>query len=130
MCIAPGVNVVSSPPGTPVSGATNTFDYPILSNVTLMCLLYPLPLTNVTYSWNTTRCYRNSNYGGGNSRCFPLSQTTQNVIGYNLTAEDAGTITCTITIDGNEYTSGPFALRISSELLSHMIIIRMFLFND
>ena len=117
LSIAPTVNVVSSPPGALVSGSTNTYDYPILSSVTLTCMLFPLPSSNITYLWNTTRCYRNSNYAGGNSRCFPSSQTTQNVTGYNLTAEDAGTITCTITINGNDYTSGPFILRISSELL-------------
>ena len=114
---APTINIISSPAGTPVSGSINTYDYPILSSVTLMCLLDPLPSTNVTYSWNTTRCYRNTNYAGGSSRCFPSSQTTQNVTGYNLTAEDAGTITCTVTIKYNEYTSGPYTLRISSKLL-------------
>ena len=116
LSIVPTVNIISSPVGTPVSGSTNTYDYPILSNVTLICLLDPLPSTNATYSWNTTRCYRNTNYAGGSSRCFPNSQTTENVTGYNLTAEDAGTITCTITINGNEYTSGPYTLRISSKL--------------
>ena len=31
------VTIVSNPAGTPVSGFTNTFDYPILSSVTLTC---------------------------------------------------------------------------------------------
>ena len=31
------VTIVSSPAGIPVNGSTDTFDYPILSNVTLTC---------------------------------------------------------------------------------------------
>ena len=116
--VAPVVTIVSSPAGTPVSGSTNTFDYPILSNVTLMCLLDPLPVINVTYSWNTTRCYTNPNYAGGNPRCFPNGQTTQNVTDSDVTAEDAGTITCTVTINSYVYTSEPFTLRVSGETAS------------
>jgi len=37
----------------------------------------------------------------------------QSVIGNNLLAKDAGTITCTVTIGGIDYTSGPLTLRIS-----------------
>ena len=116
LSIAPNVNIVSSPAGTPVVGSTNTFDYLILSSVTLICALNPLPVSNVSYSWNTTRCYSSSNYNGGNPRCFPRAQTTRIVTGYNLTAEDAGTITCTVTFDSSQYTSEPFILRVSSEL--------------
>ena len=85
---------------------TNTFDYPILSNVTLTCMVTPTPPTNATYQWNTT-----------------TGQTTQNVTGNNLLAEDTGTITCTTTIGGDDYTSGPLTLRISGVLSMHAIII-------
>ena len=102
--------IVSTPAGTPVSGSTNTFDYPILSNVTLTCMVDPSPPAGATYQWNTGGCYVNRR---GEMRCFSVGQTTQNVTGYHLLAEDAGTIACTVTIGGVNYTSGPLTLRIS-----------------
>ena len=45
---APTVTVVSSPAGTPVSESTNTFDYPILSSVTLRCMVEPLPPSSIS----------------------------------------------------------------------------------
>ena len=106
----PEVTIVSTPAGTPVSGSTNTFDYPILSNVNLICTVDPSPPAGATYQWNTGGCYANNR---GEMRCFPAGQTTQNVIGYHLLAEDAGIITCTVTIGGVNYTSTPLTLRVS-----------------
>ena len=117
------VTIVSSPAGTPVSGSTNTFDYPILSNVTLTCMVEPSSLTVTSYQWNTTRCYNNSKFTPSNPQCFPHGQTTQNVTGNDLNAEDAGTITCTVTISGNFYASEPFTLRISGKQLVYCVII-------
>ena len=116
------ITIVSSPLGTPVSGSTSTFDYPILSSVTLTCMVNPTPSSSVTYQWDTTGCYSNSKFTGSNPECFPHGQTTQNVTGNNLNAEDAGTITCTVTISGGDYTSGPFTLRISGEQLVYCVI--------
>ena len=73
----------------------------------------PSPPAGATYLWNTTGCYTHS---GGNPLCFPNGQTTKNVTGNNLLAEDAGTITCTATIGGVDLTSGPLTLRISGTL--------------
>ena len=122
MCIA-GVTVavVSSPTGTPVSGSTNTFDYMILSTVTLTCDVlsnHGLPFSVSSYQWNSAGCYTNTNYNHGAPGCFPHGQTTQHVTGNDLTAEDAGTITCTVTIDGSNYTmtSALFTLRILGRL--------------
>ena len=123
MCLtlAPTITIVSNPAGTPVSGSDNTFDYLILSSVTLMCVLDLLPSSSlsidVSYQWNTTRCYTNNNFNNGDPRCFPHNQTTQIVTDDDVTAEDAGTITCTVTISGSDYTSGPFTLRISGDQL-------------
>ena len=75
----------------------------------------PLPPASLSYQWNTAGCYNNSDFNDGIPRCFPHNQTTQSVTGNDLTAEDAGTITCTVTINGNDYTSGLFTLRISGE---------------
>ena len=119
------VTIVSSPAGTPVSGSTNTFDYPILSSVTLTCNVASIDGSsfNVTsYQWNTAGCYTNSKFTGSNPECFPHGQTTQNVTGNDLNAEDAGTITCTATISGSDYTSEPFTLRISGEQLVYCVI--------
>ena len=113
----PTVTIISSPAGTPVSGSPYTFDYPILSSVTLTCMVDPTPVSvvNVSYSWNTTGCYTNPGLIDGKPRCFPDAQTTQNVTDYDVNAEDAGTITCTASISGSDYTSEPFTLRISGE---------------
>ena len=40
----------------------------------------------------------------------------------DVTAEDAGTITCTVTISGVNYASEPFTLRISGERLVYCVI--------
>ena len=117
-----GVTIVSSPAGTPVSGSTNTFNYPILSSVTLTCMVNPTPSSSVTYQWNTAGCYTNSKFTPNNPQCFPHRQTTQSVTGNDLNAEDAGTITCTVTINGRDYTSEPFTLRISGEQLVYCVI--------
>ena len=108
ICIT--VTIVSNPSGTPVSGSTNTFDYPILSSVTLTCMVDPPQSGFVTYSWNTTGCYVNNR---GERRCFPAGQTTQSVCKIGVFAKDAGTITCTATVRGVDYTSEQFTLRIS-----------------
>ena len=75
-----------------------------------------------SYQWNTAGCYTNRKFTGRNPECFPRGQATQSVIGHDLNAEDAGTITCTITISGSRYTSGPFTLRISGEQLVYCVI--------
>ena len=113
LCVGIGatVNIISNPAGTPVSGSINKFDYPIFSSVTLTCMVDPSPSTPVTYQWDTT-CFTNDIHD--TPTCFPTGQTTQNVTGNNLLAEDAGTISCTVIIGGNDYTtSRPLTLQIS-----------------
>ena len=79
-----------------------------------------------SYQWNTTGCYTNSKFTDFNSnngrRCFPHGQATQSVTGDDLLAHDAGTITCTVTINGSDYTSEPFTLCISGEQLVYCVI--------
>ena len=104
------VTIVSTPAGTPVSGSTNTFDYPILSNVTLTCMVDPSPPAGATYRWSTS-CFTNDIHT--DQTCFPIGQTTQIVTGYHLLAEDAGPIACTVTIGGIDYASDLFTLRVS-----------------
>ena len=79
--------------------------------------------TVTSYQWNTTGCYNHPNFNDENPRCFPNGQTTQNVTGIDLTAEDAGTITCTVTINGITYTSAPFTLRISGEWAFSVVLL-------
>ena len=116
------VTIVSSPAGIPVSGSSNTFDYPILSSVTLTCMVNPTPSSMVTYEWDTTGCYTNTKFTDSNPECFPRGEITQVVTGSDLNAEDAGTITCTVTISGSDYTSEPFTLRISGEQVVYCVI--------
>ena len=75
-----------------------------------------------SFRWDTTGCYTNSKFTPSNPQCFPRGQTTQNVTGNNLNAEDAGTITCHATINGVEYNSEPFTLHISGEQLVYCVI--------
>ena len=75
----------------------------------------PSPPTGAAYQWDTTGCFTNNVHN--TPTCFPTGQTTQNVTGNNLLAEDAGYITCTVTIGGVNYTSGPLTLRISGILI-------------
>ena len=103
-----------TPAGTPVSGSTNTFDYPILSNVTLICAVTPNDtFTVINYKWDTTGCFTSNRQN--TPTCFPTGQTKRSVIGYNLFAEDAGSVTCTATIDGINYVSKPLTLRIKGK---------------
>ena len=118
------VAIVTDPPGTPVDGQPNTFDYPILTNVTLMCVVTAangsLP-TVTSYSWNAIDCYNHSDNNPVRHRCFyDGGATGQNITGNNLQAPDAGTITCSAIIGSFNYTSEPLMLRISGELCRYV----------
>ena len=85
-----------------------------------------LTFTVDSYQWNTRECYSHPDHNSGNPTCFPTNQTTQNVTGNNLLAEDAGTITCTATIGGVELTSGPLKLRVSGTLINAVYVFLSF----
>ena len=93
-----------------------------MSSVTLTCDVSPSSSTVDSYRWGTTGCYTNSKFTPSNPQCFPRGQTTESVTDNNLNAEDAGTITCHATINGVEYDSEPFTLRISGEQLVYCVI--------
>ena len=78
-------------------------------------MVEPTPSSAVTYHWNTLECYTHPSHNNGNPSCFPLGQTAQSITGTGLNAQDAGTITCTVTISGSNYTSELFTLRISGK---------------
>ena len=109
------VIISSSPAGELINGST--YDYPKSSNLSLTCLAIQIiskdgsssALSN--FRWKNTGCSTNRRHTA--STCFPTNQTTQTVTGKNLLAEDAGTITCTVSIGGVDYTSEPFTLHIS-----------------
>ena len=85
-------------------------------------MVNPTPSSSVAYEWNTAGCYTNSRFTS-TRRCFPyFERTQQSVTDDDVTAEDAGTITCTVTISGSDYTSEPFTLRISGEQLVYCVI--------
>ncbi|XP_065904701.1 uncharacterized protein [Dysidea avara] len=116
------VTILSDPPGIPVDDQPNTFDYPILSSVTLTCMVTSSdgsPLDIASYRWRTTGCYTNAGHRGGKARCFPNGQTTQIVSENDLTAEDAGTIRCEAYIgDGVYHISNEITLRISELVIN------------
>ena len=107
------------PVSTPVDGQPGTFDYPILTSVTLMCMATVVdgsPVTVTSYSWTARYCYTHT-YGVQDPCFYGNNPTRQNITGTNLLALDAGTVTCTATIDGMDYTSDPLTLRIAGEKL-------------
>ena len=112
------VSIVTDPAGTPVDGQSNTFDYPILSNVNLTCMVTAVgaPANVTSYRWTATNCY---DYAGNiEDPCFYSGNLTgQNITGSELLAQDAGDVSCTATINDSNYTSDPLTLRISGEKL-------------
>ena len=120
------VTIVTEPAGTPVDDQPGTFDYPMLTRLTLTCMATASdgsPVTVTFYEWTATECY--SRIGGVQHPCFysvgnPTGQNITSTTG--ITATDAGTVTCTATIDGMDYTSDPLTLRISGEQLQSNVI--------
>ena len=113
------VTIVTDPEGTRVNGLNNTFDYPILTSVSLLCMATlpdGSPVTVTSYSWTATNCYDHT--GGVQSPCFYSGgRTGYNITENSLLAPDAGTVTCTATIGSASFTSDPLTLRISGEQL-------------
>lgn len=110
------VTIITNPPGIPIEGQPTTFDYLILSNVTLTCNVTAdgSPIIVTSYLWNTTECY--TCRGGGEDPCFYNNTFTgKNITGNDLLAQDAVTVICTAIIGGINYTSSPLTLRISGE---------------
>ena len=80
------------------------------------------PVTVTSYRWTAVTCYTRN--GGVQDPCFyNYNPTGQNVTGNNLLATSAGTVTCTATIDGTDYTSNSLTLRISGEQLHSNVIL-------
>ena len=113
------VTIVADPEGKAVNGSNNTFDYPILTSVNLLCMATMpdgSPVTVTSYSWTATHCYDRT--GGVNDPCFYSGVPTGNSITENsLLAPDSGTLTCTVTVAGIDFTSDPLTLRISGKQL-------------
>ena len=113
------VTIVTDPEGTPVNGLYNTFDYPILTSVSLLCMATTedgSPFTVTSYSWTANDCYDHT--GGVQSPCFyGGGRTGYNITDNSLLGPDAGTVTCTATIGSVSFTSDPLTLRISGKEL-------------
>ena len=111
------VTIVTDPAGVPVDGQNNTFDYPILTSVTLMCIATAAdgsPVNVTSYDWKSSQI----------AEIIALNSSIRHAITIdNLVARDADTVSCTATIDGANYTSDPLTLRISGELNQHFMIL-------
>ena len=111
------VAIITDPEGTPVSGSDNTFDYPILSSISLLCMATTADgslVTGASYSWTVTDCYNHTT--GVDPPCFYYGgQTIRNITTNNLLAQDAGSVTCIATVDGVSFTSDSLTLHISGE---------------
>ena len=102
------LNIIADPVGIPVDGQDNTFDYPILTSVTLMCIATAAdgtPATATSYTWVHVEC----------TPCFE-NEVTQNVTVNNLQAKDSGGVICTANVDGRDIGTTQFFLRISGRL--------------
>ena len=67
--------------------------------------------TVTSYYWTAMNCYTH-NYGVYDPCFYSGNRREQNITGYDLLAQDAGTA----TIDGVNYTSDPLTLRISGKI--------------
>ena len=113
------VTIISDPIGIPLNGSINTFVYPLLSYVELMCVTSPF-IPSTTFQWNVEGC----------TTCFPNGQTTQNVTENRLILEDAGTFTCTATDGSTPVTSAAFILRVYRKLISHCVLMHKYLIES
>ena len=114
------VTIVTDPAGVPVDGQNNTFDYPILTSVTLMCIATAAdgsPANVTSYHWNAQ-----GQGQVGEDTGTSVNNTVNNTFD-NLLAQHAGTLNCTATIDGTDYISDPLTLRISGELNQQFMIL-------
>ena len=117
------VTIKTDPAGVAVDGQLNIFDFPILTNVTLMCVITGTledesSATDAvtSYHWDAINCI-----GSRNDPCFyGHNQTSQNITGRDLLAQDAGTVRCIATINGTNYSSNLLTLRISGELCTYV----------
>ena len=113
------IAVVSDPPGTPVNGLSNTFDYPVLTSVRLLCNATSTTdgsPYSASYNWQSISCYTHSN--GVQRPCFYNGYPSGYSIDSNdLLAQDAGVVSCNANGVHGYYTSGSFTLRISGEQL-------------
>ena len=120
------VTIVTDPVGIPVDNQSNTFDYPILTSVTLMCIVTAVDESSATvtsYNWNCVMHFANSTCNLFSTDLDQLPQT-QNTSINNLQAKHASAmIYCTATIGGTNYTSDPLILRISGKLDIYNFII-------
>ena len=104
-----------------------------MSTVALTCEVASNDTSSFTvasFYWKNEECYTNSIFTHNSPECFPhdrtteksTGQTSQKVTRNNLNVEDAGTITCTVTIEANNYTSQPFTLCISGKKILYCVI--------
>ena len=77
-------------------------------------MVSPANVNVTSYHWTAMNCYNHST-GIINTCFYDGNKTGQNITGHDLLAQDAGTVTCTVVIDGVNYTSSPLTLRISGE---------------
>ena len=114
------IDVVSVPPGTPVNGSTNTFDYPLFSNVSLVCALTSIADGSSVYSsmkfWQFQNCYTHNS--GVMDPCFYNGYPNgESLYGYNILAQDAGSTRCYAGHNLGFYVSDIFTFRVSGEQL-------------
>ena len=98
--IAYEASIRTLPDGIPVNGSSDTLEYPVRSNLYLICAVTPTPPANSQFSWSCE------------TGCFADMKMRRIIFATNLNTMDSGSITCSLTINNLKYTSKPLHLQV------------------
>ena len=98
--VAYEVRITTFPDGSPVNGSSNTLEYPVGSNLYLICAVSPAPPANSQFSWSCE------------TDCFADMKMRRIIFATKLNTVDSGSITCSLTINDVKYHSKPLHLQV------------------
>ena len=94
---------MTNPLGVPVDKDNNTFGYLTGSDLNLSCIVTPTPPSISNLSWNCS------------TGCFADMKTEQTINVTDTDTMDSGSITCTFTVNNEDYHSEPLNLLVSGK---------------
>ena len=110
------VTIVSDPPGNLVDDDNNTvFEHLIGSNITFTCEV------------NSTLTFNDSDFVWGCSTgCFADMVEEQTINITEIEVTDSGVLTCSIIINGVDYTSEPYDLQVTGSEWVYIVVLYTF----
>ena len=84
----------------------NNYGYPVGSNVTLTCVVYPTPPSDSEYSWNCS------------TGCFADMDTEQSIYISDLKLTDKGVLHCSVMVGDFKFISDSLNFMIFGELIN------------